>query len=100
MAVTYEWTVEVLEDPSDQDSDILETQPFDHLEDALKFMRYEPEARLVLVRNVGNDLDGLTDRLWAYVEDGKLPEYFEDGGAETTVRVPGKCIRELAFCTA
>lgn len=96
MAITYEWTVEIIEDPSDEDSDILDTIAFDNLENALNFMRDDPAARLVLVRNVGNDLDGLTDRLWAYVKDGKLPEYFEDGGAETAVRVPGKCHQELA----
>ena len=96
MTTSYEWTVELLEDATDPDGDILDTSAFDTLADALHFMTGEDNCRLVLVRNVGNDIEGLTARLWAYVEDGELPDYFEDGGAETAVRVPAKFHAELA----
>lgn len=96
MTVCYEWTVETLEDPTDPDSGIIDTVACDSLTQALHLMAAEDDCRLVLVRNVGNDVEGLTARLWAYVEDGKLPDYFEDGGAETAIRVPAKFHAELA----
>ena len=34
---------------------------------------------LVLVRDVGNDFDGLTCRSWAYPENNKMPTEFDDG---------------------
>jgi hypothetical protein len=40
----------------------------------------QDETRLVLVRDKENDVDGLVNRQWAYVEDGELPETF-DGSA-------------------
>jgi hypothetical protein len=97
MTVYYEWTVEIVEDLTDPDSDIIDTTACDSLKQALHFMGYDPEhSRLVLVRNVGNDDEGLTDRLWAYVDDGKLPDYFEaSAGNETSVRVPAKFHQEL-----
>jgi hypothetical protein len=50
---------------------------------------------VVLVRNVGNEDDGLVDRQWAYVEDGKLPEFFEDAYQKPLCRVPQKFHVEL-----
>lgn len=44
-----------------------------------------------LVKNYGNDIEGIKDRSWAYVEDGVLPQEFEDG-----TRVPAKLLAEFA----
>ena len=42
-----------------------------------------------LVRDEGNEIDGLTDRYWAYVKGGKLPEYFSDSmGVPIKIKVP------------
>ena len=51
----------------------------------------EPSQRLVLVRDWGNENQGLEDRQWAYVEGWKLPDEF-DGGA----KVPQRFQSELA----
>jgi hypothetical protein len=49
------------------------------------------------VRNTGNEIDGLQDRQWAYVKDGKLPVFFEDSaGNETAIKVPARFHAELA----
>ena len=43
--------------------------------------------RLVLVKDVYRQWD-LVDRSWAYVEDGKLPEYFSDAWQREDSKVP------------
>lgn len=96
--VTYEWDVEELEEePSisnDFDPDI-----FDHnfcdtyaecrktLDDLVKDGRF---GRIVLVRHVGDDLEGETDRAWSYLkDDNTLPETFVYGADEDSgIRVP------------
>ena len=57
---------------------------------------YEYDYDIVLVRNEGNDAEGVTGRLWAYVEGGVLPEFFANAsGNATTVKVPKKYHTEL-----
>lgn len=95
--VKYEWDYEEF-DP--QSGDILDHNHQDHLS------QYDSDAglgpvRLVLIRNTGNDADGLADgladRLWAYVKDGKLPEFFTNElGNDTGYIVPIKYHVELA----
>lgn len=51
--------------------------------------------RLVLVRNVIDKFGDLEERSWAYVEDGKLPEYFLDAFDKQTIKVPLRFITEL-----
>ncbi len=93
MAVTYEWDVEELEAPDtgDNDPDILDHHFCDTYADAVRIAAEYPARRIVLVRNVGNDTEGLTDRAWAYVSGGKLPATFtyaadEDSGIAVPVR--------------
>lgn len=51
---------------------------------------------LGLVRHEGNENDGVTDRLWAYVKDGKLPECFSDSmGTPIAIKVPQRFHIEL-----
>jgi|TARA_Y100000034_G_C6827289_1_gene373113 hypothetical protein len=80
MKTFYEWDVETL----DANGDV---QDHDH-ESKLKAHRQYGAAilsgkrndlRLVLVRDVGSDDDGVAERAWAYVKDGKLPDEFDDG---------------------
>ena len=56
-------------------------------------------SRLVLVRDVGNDIDGLTDRQRAYVVDGVMPTHF-DGGREVPKPFLNEFARRLASLTA
>ena len=50
--------------------------------------------RLVLVRDVYRNWD-LSDRSWAYVEDGKLPEYFSDPWQQEECKVPKRFHAEI-----
>jgi len=88
MSVKYEWTIEELEDGEVIDSDF---------RDKLSDFKYFPaDMDLGLVRNEGNDIDGVTDRVWAYVKDGKLPEYFQDAYLQNTShKIPVRFHKEL-----
>lgn len=93
MATTYEWIVETLDDDGD---DIMEVDHFDTYAEARDYAAKQARASVGLVRDVGNDVEGLTDRLWAYVVDGKLPEVFEQGhDMPTEVRVPKRFAQEV-----
>lgn len=87
--VLYEWAVEV-----NSGGDIIESFFYDNLADIpYSFFRRHD---VLLVRNEGNDVYGLEDRYWAYVKDGKLPDFFSDGGGGTTqIRVPKRFHKEL-----
>jgi len=90
MAITYEWDLETVDLESD---DIID---HDFRETLSDLDLPASNQRLVLVRNVGNDLEGLTDRLWAYVCKGQLPICFHSAGeVETSIRVPSRFHREL-----
>lgn len=82
----YEWDCEEL----DEFNDIIDHHHCDSRAEAEEIAKLLGRSAIVLVRNVGNDHDGLMDRLWAYVQDdGKLPEFFSDAtGCETSIKVP------------
>ena len=84
--VDYEWDIETV----DEYDDIQDHHHSDVCFDLIKYPLKESE-RLVLVRDVGNDDDGLQDRQWAYVDASGLPDFF-DGGA----KVPKRFHKELA----
>lgn len=97
MTVSYEWDIEEV----DRDSgDILDHNHGDKLSQLLRaFGDIITQGRgdLVLVRDEGNNVEGLLDRYWAYVKDGVLPEYFTDSmGEDTGIRVPQRFHREIA----
>ena len=95
MGVTYEFVVEQLDRSagSSSEPDIIDTSAFDTLAEATSFARScnEP-SRIALRRDVGNDLDGLTDRCYAYPDgDGWLPERFETAdGLQDGPAVPAR----------
>lgn len=90
--IRYEWTLETLEDGDIVDSDFSDRLTFGWVKIADSI-----SMDLGLVRNEGNDIDGITDRLWAYVKNGKLPEYFTDAMREPTgYKVPQKFHNELS----
>ena len=96
MAVDYEWCVETVL----RNGDIEDLDFADSLAEAKSWVcenadDCEHDYRIVLLRTVGNDLEGETDRLYAYLEDnGLMPEFFSDFGYSTKVRVPQKYQRE------
>jgi len=90
----YEWIVETVEDLGENEVDVIDTNAWDTYEEARKdaqaLMAQGKQTMIGLTRNVGDEVDGLQDRQWAYIEDGELPGEF-DGGA----RVPQRFQREL-----
>lgn len=86
--ISYEWTLEIMQDGEITDSSFCDSLEFD-------------KADLVgndlgLVRNEGNEIAGIEDRYWAYVKDGKLPEYFTNAMGESVgYKVPVKYHKEL-----
>jgi hypothetical protein len=69
MTVHYEWVVEQMDDIGD----ILETSGWDTLLEAKKFAAScELPLVICLRRDVGNSIDGLTDRQYAYPGDGQF----------------------------
>lgn len=90
-SVDYEWDIEAMDGEDIVDhfhSDALSYQA-DELRDALK------AGTLVLVRTVGNEDDGVTDRTWAYVKDNALPERFLNAYDIPCAKVPQKFHNEL-----
>ena len=84
----YEWDIELVDK---EYGDILD---HDHSDKCPGIPTLETEVvfeRLVLVKDVYRQWD-LSDRSWAYVEDGKLPEYF-DGDSRS--KVPKRFHAEL-----
>lgn len=88
--VKYEWTKELI----DEGGDIVDSDFADSLKD---FQLKDTERYdLGLVRNEGSERAGVTGRLWAYVVNNKLPEYFSEAdGNQTTIKVPAKYHNEL-----
>lgn len=80
--VVYEWCYELL----DENRDIIDSYFSDRLCD---FASNEKTETLCLIRNEGSADEGLTDRTWAYVADGALPECFQNAeGVEISIKVP------------
>lgn len=53
------------------------------------------DVRLVLVRQTVDKYGSVSEWAWAYVKDGKLPEFFSDAFDRQITKVPKKFIAEL-----
>ena len=89
----YEWDVELVDKEYE---DILDHEHSDKCPGIPTLDTEVVFERLVLVRDVYRQWD-LSDRTWAYVKDGKLPEYFSDAWQreETKHKVPKRFHAEL-----
>jgi hypothetical protein len=102
MGVDYEWCVEIV---LRETEDIEDNNFVTSLEEAISFVHSEEDSdeyeyKIVLVRSEGNDDNGITDRLWAYMEEGSLPELFSNAYGNTTqVKVPQKYQKEAKRCS-
>ena len=89
MKVAYEWSYEL----TDEHGDIIDSNFADKLS---YFSKSEKVGDLVLVRNEGDEINGVEDRQWAYVKDGKLPLKFSDArNQEIDIDVPKRFFKEL-----
>lgn len=86
--VSYEWDYE----RTDEHGDILDHNHADRLS---QFAIEDITDSLVLVRDLGNENEGLQERTFAYVKDNKLPEYFTDGAGNPIHKVPKRFNEEL-----
>ena len=75
MTTDYEWGVE----EKDEYGDIAENHFCSSYAEAVEVAKDFDHCDIVLVRTRGSEADGVTDRQWAYVEDGKLSTYFSEG---------------------
>ena len=88
--IFYEWCYETL----GEHGDIIDCDFEDRLRD---FQPNRKTDTLCLLRREGDEANGETDRLWAYVENGKLPESFSDAiGTPTAILIPKKYHIELS----
>jgi|SRR5215831_8407391 len=95
--IGYEWVIESIED---EYNDIVDLSHADTYAAALlvaenmkKDLKPGHHVEIGLVRDRGDEVEGLQDRQWAYIgweEDGKLPERFDGGAA-----VPQRFHREV-----
>lgn len=93
MRTVYEWDVEEL----DRHGDIVDHHFCENYKQLLKCASDFQKCDIVLVRDVESDSGGVEDRLWAYMKDGKLPEYFADSrNLPTGIRVPKKFHLEVS----
>jgi len=99
MAVFYEWDIEEVIDYHDGDNDIQ-----NHLHQPnFEVLRLELSTLKEYVTPAGHVhydpvlvCDDDQGRSWAYIEDGKLPEFFEDAYQCRTRKVPKRFHKEIA----
>jgi hypothetical protein len=94
MTTTIEWLGEELVDGG-EDADIHDVMHAESYTSLVDMMRYSTHKRLGLVRDRRSGHDALC-RSWAYIVNGKLPEYFEDAGGAQVAKVPARYHAELA----
>ena len=91
--ITYEWIIEEV----DEHGDIQNVTPYrraDYM--PIQTLRLLQSSSVCLVRNELDENENLKLRLWAYVKDRKLPEFFEDDSQKVTdIKVPQKFHDEL-----
>lgn len=87
--VSYEW--DYLD--TDENGDI---QEHNHADKLSMFNESDRTQTLELVRDAGNEIDGLNERTFAAVKDGQLPLYFNDAYGNPIHLVPKRFHAELA----
>ena len=91
MKTVYEWCAERLDG-----EDIVDHRHADRLRD---LWPVDDDERLCLVRDTGDDINGLSDRMWAYADNRMLPSHFTycgEGMHPNGFKVPQRFHREIA----
>lgn len=84
----YEWDYETV----DEHGDVID---HNHRSRLWQFNDADKTDWLVLVRDEGDEANGLENRSWAYVKEGILPKYFQDADNHNTAKVPKRFHEEL-----
>ena len=94
--VRYEWDLETVDS---KHGDVLDHNHADKLKELLFLKNKKPSDfnpndkgmhyDLVLVRDEGDEFDGITNRSWAYPNEGKMPKEFDNG-----ISVPKRFLTE------
>lgn len=88
----YEWTLEEIDITT---GDIIDSDFSNNLNSFSDYFNNEIYD-IGLVLSFGDNISGLQDRCWAYIKDGKLPEYFSYNSNEPTIfKVPQRFHTEL-----
>lgn len=92
--VSYEWCIE----HTDCYGDIQDHDRSEKLTDIWPPKFHVPGCapNLVLIRDEGNDRDGLVDRGWAYANKGNLPAEFSDENNRWSADIPKRFYREIS----
>lgn len=92
--IRYEWTIELI----DPGGDIIESDFSDSLKELpIWTPANSHKVDVGLVMNSGTEVTGIEDRLWAYIKNGILPEYFSNAQlSETGYKVPARFHKELS----
>ena len=86
--IHYEWDYETI----DEHGDIINHT---HAAKLADYTKEDITPSLVLIRDSGNEAEGLQERTWAYVTNGVLPGYFQDAAGCNCSKVPAKFHKEL-----
>ncbi len=95
MSMNYEWDVELIITYDENTNDVEEHYFQDTYADCLKQAAepledgYSYEIVLVATSDDGDE------RWWAYIEDGKLPEFFEDAYQRKMRKIPQRFHEEV-----
>ena len=103
--IVYEWDCEEVADGdsvSYEDGEVIDHFRASTYVDVLKASKAVPpegsKYRIVLVRDRLDKHDSVVCRSWAYLENGKLPEYFKDAFDRPIAYVPVKYHKEIKHC--
>jgi len=80
MKTVYEWSYETL----DENGDIIDVDFSDRLKN-------NNASKICLIKRIGDEIDCEKNRWYAYIEDNRLPKYFNNSLA----KVPQKYHNEL-----
>jgi hypothetical protein len=106
LRITYEWDIERIDAESGDiidhyHADKLADYPAAKLQEALERRTIEGDNgketfHLCIVRDIGNDEQGIVERAWSYVENGKLNRTFREADGAPVCTTPARFFRELA----
>lgn len=88
----YEWTAEHV----NADGDVEDLDFWDSVDELPTEAQDGCTLEIGVVRYRYADDGDLLETAWAYVDDGKLPEHFEDAHGAAVAKVPARFHEELA----